>query len=320
MPSPSALLSPASLKGVLSAAEAAAALAQGFAGSGVRTVERPVADGGEGTAAVIAAACGGRWHEAEVSDPLGRPVTASWLELPDGTGVVESADPLGLWRVELGERDPLRSTSRGLGELIVAAGDRPLLVCLGGVATVDGGRGLRDVVESRPERTRVACDVRSPLLDAARLFARQKGASEADVVELERRLEEDATLAAFADVPGGGAAGGLGAALAALGAELVPGAPLVLEVVGFDAELRESALVVSGEGTVDRTTQEGKAPLAVAVRAEAAGVPCVVFGGIVAEPLPRVETVPLSGVPSRARDDLVELGRRLAARVAGSAR
>jgi glycerate kinase len=166
----------------------------------------------------------------------------------------------------------------------------------------------------------VLCDVRTTYYDAPRSFGPQKGATEELVLELERRFRSASRLAPFAAIPGAGAAGGLGAALAALGAELVPGAPLVLEVLGFDAELRESALVVSGEGTVDRTTQEGKAPLEVAVRAEAAGVPCVVFGGIVAEPLPRVETVPLSGVPSRARDDLVELGRRLAARVAGSAR
>jgi glycerate 2-kinase len=273
----------------------------------------PVADGGEATADVLSSVLGGEWHEADVSDPLGRPITARWLELPDGTAVVEAAEALGLDRIDVAERDPLHATSRGLGELVLAAGERPLLVCLGGVATVDGGRGLREVVRRLPPGSRVACDVRSPLVDAARLFARQKGATDADIVELERRLVDDAELAPFAELPGAGAAGGLGAALAALGAELVSGASLVLDVLRFDDRLRDAQLVVTGEGTVDRTSRQGKAPAEVAARARAAGVRCVVFGGRVEEPLAGVETVALSGDPVRARADLVELGARLGA-------
>jgi glycerate kinase len=121
-------------------------------------------------------------------------------------------------------------------------------------------------------------------------------------------------LAPHAERPGAGAAGGLGAALAALGAELVAGAPYLLDAVGFDA--RGYALVVTGEGTVDGTSRRGKAPGEVARRALRAGVPCVVFGGRVVEALPDVETVPLSGDAARARDDLVALGRRLAGRLA----
>jgi glycerate kinase len=307
------LAAPASLKGVLGAAEAAAALAEGARAAGADADVCPVADGGEETADALAAALGGTWHTAAVHDPLGRPVEARWLELPDGTGVVESAEPLGLPRLTVEERDPLHATSRGLGELILAAGERPLLVCLGGVATVDGGRGLRELLERLPVGSRIACDVRSPLLDAARLFARQKGASDDDVVELERRLADDETLAPFADLPGAGAAGGLGAALAALGGRLLPGAELVLEVVGLDRRLAAAELVVTGEGTVDRTTREGKAPAVVASRAAAAGVRCVVFGGVVEEALPGAETRALSGDPSRARTDLVELAAALCA-------
>jgi glycerate kinase len=307
----SVLACPASLKGVLAAPAAAVALQDGFRAAGRHCDACPVADGGEGTAEALASVLGGTWHAARASDPLGRPVAVRWLELPDGTGVVESAEPLGLPRVPVEERDPMQASSRGLGELILAAGDRPLLVCLGGVATVDGGRGLREVVAQLPEGTRVACDVRSPLLDAARLFARQKGATDAEVVELERRLAQDSELAPYAELPGAGAAGGLGAALALLGAELVPGAALVLEVVGFDDRLCRADLVVTGEGAVDRTSQEGKAPAEVARRAREHGVRCVVFGGRVDEPLPEVETVALSGDPARARQDLVELGLRL---------
>src|SRR5712691_9376693 len=125
------LACPATLKGVLTAPAAASALATGFREAGWECDECPVADGGEGTAAALASVLGGAWHGARVSDPLGRAVDVRWLELPDGTGVVESAEPLGLPRLAVEERDPLRASSRGLGELILAAGERPLLVCLG---------------------------------------------------------------------------------------------------------------------------------------------------------------------------------------------
>jgi glycerate kinase len=312
------LAAPASLKGVLTAVDAAAALVDGFQRAGLDARALPVADGGEGTAEALRSALGGRWHEAVVADPLGRPVEARWLELPDGRGVVESAEPLGLWRLRVEERDALRASSRGLGELILAAGDRPLLVCLGGTANVDGGAGLRSVVRRLHDGTRVACDVQSVLVDAARLFARQKGASDEDIAVLVDRLSADEELAPFAELPGAGAAGGLGAALASLGAELVPGAPLVLETLGFDERLAGAALVVTGEGTIDRTSREGKAPAEVARRASARGVRCVAFGGLVEEPLPGAETVALSGDPARARDDLVELGERLARAVAAA--
>jgi glycerate kinase len=296
---------------VLAAREAAAAVAGGFREAGVHVDECPVADGGEGTAEALWSVLGGVWREATVADPLGRPVAARWLELPDGTAVVEAAAAVGLGLVAPEERDPLRASSRGLGELIVATEGRPLLVCLGGSATVDGGRGLREVVSSLPAGTRVACDVASPLLDAARLFARQKGADDAGVAELERRFAADAELAPFAELPGAGAAGGLGAALASLGAELVLGARLVLDAVGFDARVDGVSLIVTGEGTVDRTTAAGKAPGAVARAAAEAGVRCIVFGGRVVAPLDGAETVALSGDPSAARDDLVALGRAL---------
>ena len=150
MPSTSALASPASLKGVLSAVGAAAALVAGFEAAGVAATALPVADGGDGTAEVLEAALGGEWREARVSDALGRPIDARWLLLPDGTAVVESAEAIGLRRLSPEELDPMRASSRGLGELILAGGAGPtrsLLVGLGGSATVDGGAGLREVFE-----------------------------------------------------------------------------------------------------------------------------------------------------------------------------
>jgi glycerate kinase len=311
------LACPASLKGVLTAAEAAAALGRGLRGvGGVEVEELPVADGGEGTLEVLARARGGVWDEAEVHDAFGRPRRARWLELRDGRAVVEAAEAIPLDPRRL---DPFAASSRGLGELLVAVGKpRELLVCLGGTANVDGGAGLREVVSKLPTPTRVACDVRSPLADAARVFALQKGARPGDVEALEERLLARPELGPYASVPGAGAAGGLGAAFAALGAELVAGAELVLDEIGFDPGGFD--LVVTGEGVVDATSGEGKAPGEVARRCRAGGVRCAVFGGRVTVALEGVETYELSGVPARAAADLEALGERLARSLAGAAR
>jgi glycerate kinase len=311
-----ALLCPASLKGVLSATAAANALARGIRAGGGCAEELPIADGGEGTAEVLHAVLGGEWHDAVVSDPLGRPVAARWLVLPDGRAVVEAAAAIGLPLVAPVERDPLVASSRGLGELLEAAlraSPSRLVLGLGGTATVDGGSGLREVVRELPVRTTVLCDVRTTLADAARLFGPQKGASAETVRVLEQRLAAMEELAPFAGLPGAGAAGGLGAALAALGAELMAGAAAVLDLVGFGERIAECDLVVTGEGRVDRTTAEGKAPGVVAERCVRAGVRCVVFGGVVDVAVPAVETVSLSGRCDQAAADLEALGRRLVA-------
>jgi len=311
-----ALLCPASLKGVLSARVASAALARGAREAGADAVELPVADGGEGTAEVLQASLGGEWHETRVSDPLGRPVRARWLSLPDGRAVVEAAEAIGLPLLAPDERDPLRASSRGLGELLLDAlssSPASLVVALGGSATVDGGVGLREVVTTLPVPTVALCDVRTSLDDAARLFGPQKGASPAHVLVLECRLGAMDELRPYASLAGAGAAGGLGAAFAALGAELVPGAATVLDLVGFDEHLPGCDLVVTGEGQIDATTAEGKAPGEIVARCASAGVRCVVFGGRVAAEVEGAETVALSGDPARAEADLVELGRTLTA-------
>jgi glycerate kinase len=310
-----ALLCPASLKGVLSARAAAAALGRGVRAVGGTALELPVADGGEGTADVLHAALVGEWHEAVVSDPLGRPHPARWLVLPDGRAVVDAAAAIGLPLLARAEREPLVASSRGLGELVQAAlllAPRELFVGLGGSATVDGGAGLREALRELPVSTTVLCDVRTKLADAARLFGPQKGATAETVPLLERRLAAMEELAPYAGLPGSGAAGGLGAAFAALGATLVEGAPTVLDLLGFDRRLGEAELVVTGEGQVDRTTAEGKAPGVVAARSAEAGVRCVVFGGRVLQPVAGAETVALSGDRTRAEADLEELGRTLA--------
>jgi glycerate kinase len=293
-----ALASPASLKGVLSAADAATALGRGLRAAGAEADELPLADGGEGTAEVL----GARVVRLEaVHDAFGRPRQAPLRELPDGTAVVESAEviPLDPTRLQV-----LAASSRGLGELIARIGPCPrLLVCLGGTATMDAGGGLLEVLDSLPATTIVLCDVRATLLEAPRLFGPQKGARPEEVAGLERRFAR--RLPPFAAIPGAGAAGGLGAALASLGAELVPGAAFVLDAIGFRERAARANLVVTGEGTVDRTTFEGKAPGDALRVCEELGVRCVLFGGRVED---GVEARSLSGDPARAREDLEELG------------
>jgi glycerate 2-kinase len=312
-----ALASPASLKGVLTPREASAALAVGMRRvDGLEVDEAPVADGGEGTALVLEQALGGEWHRAVVADPFGRPVTAAWLVLPDGTAVVECAEAVGLTRLAPRELDPLRASSLGAGELVLAAlARRPtaLLVCVGGTATVDGGAGMRTVLKDAlgAVPVRVACDVRNPLLGergAARVFGPQKGADADTVRQLEARLASLHELEPFRELVGAGAGGGLGAAFAALGAELVAGAELVLDLIGFDGRAAVASLVITGEGTVDATTLEGKAPGAVQRRCQELGVRCELFGGLVRD---GIRAHALSGRPASARQDLERLGEEL---------
>jgi len=311
MRDPRALASPADLKGVLSARDAAAALADGFAHAGVSCAQQPLADGGGGT---IDTLCD-EWLSLPAQDAFGSPRSAR-VGVRDDALVVEAAQVLPF--------DPLRldvasATSRGLGELLAALdGSKPLLVGLGGTATMDAGAGLLEALDALPAATTVLCDVATTLYDAPRLFGLQKGATGSQIRELERRFRARPELAAYADLPGSGAAGGLGAALASLGAELVPGASAVLDLLGFDPS--PYRLVVTGEGRVDATTAEGKAPAEVAERCALAGVPCVVFGGIVEQLLPGAETVALSGDPARAARDLFELGLRLGTRLLDAAR
>jgi glycerate 2-kinase len=303
------------------------ALAAGLRTAGVDVEELPVADGGEGTAEVLAAALGGEWRKTAVGDPLGRVVAARYLVLEDGTVVVEAAEASGLRLLREEERDPLRATSRGLGELLLrAAADAsgPILVGLGDTATVDGGSGLSQVVgDALAGRELVGlCDVGNPLLGergAARAFGPQKGASPSQVKKLEARLAALEELRPYADLPGAGAAGGVGAAIAALGGRLVSGADFVLERIGFRAQASGAELVVTGEGTVDRSSMEGKAVGVVARVCAEESVRCVVFGGRVEDAPPDLETVTLSGDPKRAADDLVEFGDRLGRALLGLA-
>ena len=276
------LVAPDSFKGTFSAAEVAAAIAAGLRSADREAVELPVGDGGEGTMGVLVDALGGDVRTATVSDPLGRPVEAQFAILPDGSAVVETAQASGLGLVAEDERDAWAASTRGTGELIVLAakaGAEHVLVTVGGSATSDGGAGALEALDEagvRPD-LEVLCDVRTVYEKAPSVFGPQKGADPELVKRLERRLDELAgsLLRDPRGIPMTGAAGGLSGGLwGGLGARLVPGSAYVLDAIGFDAAMKASAFVVTGEGRLDSQTLEGKIVGEVATRCRQGGVAC----------------------------------------------
>jgi len=327
------LCCPDKFRGSLRADEAAAAFARGVERTGRPARVLPLADGGEGTLAVL---CPDPVdvRVARVTGPLGGPVEAAW-GLRDGTAVVESAQASGLALVD-GANDPLAATTRGTGELIrfaLDAGAHRVIVAAGGTATVDGGLGALEALELdlRGVDVLVACDVRTTFVDAARVFGPQKGADASTVAALEERLERladryrDELGVDVRALPGSGAAGGLAGGLAALGASLRPGAELVAEAVGLDAALAECSQAITGEGRFDATSRAGKVVDHVLGRARAARIPAAIVAGdaddaaVAALPrgVPCVTLVSLAGATGDPLRDAASLAADAAATVAG---
>jgi glycerate 2-kinase len=319
---PVIVIAPDSFKGTFSAREVAAAIARGLRTEGLEAVELPVGDGGEGTMDALLAVLGGELRQATVSDPLGRPVEATYAVLRDGTtAIVETAQASGLWRVAEHERDPWTASTHGTGELIAAAakaGAERVIVTVGGSATMDGGLGAVEALDEAGVDVAldVLSDVRSAWEDAPRLYGPQKGADAEMVMRLERRLDE---LAASAPrdprgVPGTGSAGALSGGLWAFrGARLFPGAAYVLDALGFDERLRTARFVVTGEGRLDAQTLEGKAVAEVAARCRGAGVACHAVVGENALGQEEVDELGLASVSEATTlAELEQAGRRLA--------
>ncbi|BAW93636.1 glycerate kinase [Actinomyces sp. Chiba101] len=316
------VLAPDSFKENMTALQAAGAMDAGVrdAVPGARTVLMPMSDGGEGFVDAVAASWGADMVRAPSADALGRPIEAVY-GLAGDRAVMDVAGCAGLERVAPGERDVLRSSTRGLGMLMAHAlegGARTLVIGLGGSATNDGGLGMLTELGVRlldasgepvgPEPARmglieridladlsaaareatilVACDVTNPLTGpngATAVFGPQKGVGADMVGVLDARLARLAELTgtrAEAAEPGAGAAGGLGFALRAfLGARMRPGVDLVAEAIGLRDAIARADLVLTGEGSVDEQTLNGKTPAGVARLAREEGVPCVVFAG-----------------------------------------
>jgi glycerate kinase len=313
---------PDSFKGSLPAWEAARAIARGLRSflPEAEVIEIPLADGGEGTAFIMALATQGKLIYKEVTGPLGEKVKGHYALLGDGkTAVVEMAQAAGLSLVPPRKRNPMKTTTYGVGELIKFAleeGVDKIIVGIGGSATNDAGLGMaqalgvkaldklgKDVpwggdgllklerieLEGLDERIKnvkiiVACDVQNTLLEAATIYAPQKGASEEQVMLLEEGLRRFAEVVKtylgkdILNLPGGGAAGGLGAGLVAfLDATLSSGIDTILDYIGFDEKIKDVDLIFTGEGKLDRQTGYGKS-IAGAIR-RAKGKPVIALAG-----------------------------------------
>jgi glycerate 2-kinase len=279
---------PDKLRGTATAAEVADAVGRAAAAAGWTCDAAPVADGGEGTLEVL----GGANRTTTVTGPLGDPVDASWRYAGD-LAVVEMAQASGLELVGGAEgNDPMAAATHGTGELIssvVDAGCKRVIVGVGGSATTDGGlgalRALEPLTRLRAVRLIVACDVRTRFVDAARVFAPQKGASAAQVELLHRRLERLAQVYEQSygidvrDIPGSGAAGGLAGGLAAAGASLVAGFDVVADEIDLHDRIDGADLVVTAEGFLDEQSFEGKVVGGVAELAASCDVPVLAVVG-----------------------------------------
>ncbi len=321
------VIAPDSFKESLDAAAVAAAIAAGWRAvwPQAELLCLPMADGGEGTLDAVLAARAGERRSCQVCGPLGEPVQAEWGWLADSrTAVIEMAAASGLHLLPQDRRDALRASTRGTGELILAAldaGAERIILGLGGSATNDAGSGLLralggelldaagqvlaeggaalvGLAELRLQRLDprlagvellVACDVDNPLCGdhgASQIFGPQKGASAAQVQQLDMALSHFADCCARQlgrderDFPGCGAAGGLGfAARTFLAASFRPGIELVAELNGLEQAIIGADLVITGEGRLDAQTLHGKTPLGVARIARRHGVPVIALAG-----------------------------------------
>ncbi|MCM3338935.1 glycerate kinase [Paenibacillus sp. MER TA 81-3] len=325
------IIAPDSFKESLSALEACHAIEKGWRKvfPDAEVVKVPMADGGEGTVQSLVDATGGRLIHCEVTGPLGTPVKAFYGMLGDGkTAIIEMAAASGLALVPQELRNPLVTTTRGTGELIVSAlneGVSTIILGLGGSATNDGGAGMAqalgvrllaedgfdigqgggelqciariDMSEADPRLKQVtfvaACDVDNPLTGergASAVFGPQKGAGADMVRQLDDNLVHYAAMikeylgSDVEQIPGAGAAGGLGAGvLAFLGAELKRGVDIVIEATGLASQVRDADLVITGEGRIDSQTIYGKTPMGVAKTAKLYGVPVIGLAGTLSD-------------------------------------
>ncbi len=321
------VIAPDKFKGSLSASMAAEAMALGVARAAPSAeIDRvPMADGGEGTVAALVASTGGMLREATVHGPMGEPISARYGLLGDGrTAAIEMASASGLVLVPAGHRNPMVATTRGTGELMLAAiadGATRLIVGIGGSATNDGGAGLgqalgyrlldedgRELGPGGGELNRlaridasgrrreldgiavaVACDVTNPLCGprgASAVYGPQKGATPAMVAVLDANLAHFAAIVerdlgvAIRDIPGSGAAGGLGGGLVAFaGGRLEPGINLVIEAVDLRARLEGADLCLTGEGALDDQSAFGKTAVGVGRLARSLGCPALALAG-----------------------------------------
>ena len=330
------LIAPDSFKESLTALEVCRAIKSGFTKifPDADYSLLPMADGGEGTCEVLSYALGGDWQQVMVQDPLMRPIMAKYLLLPDATAVIEIAQACGLHLLTPAERNPLLTSSYGVGEMIADAldkGAKRIIIGLGGSATNDAGVGMLTALgmkfydnddqllvaggESLHKLQRiehsdfhaqivntvfeVACDVTNPLCGergASAIFGPQKGANAQQVATLDNSLSHFAEVChnqqlsdndpkavnPTQDLPGAGAAGGLGFALISFcGAQLQSGFTTVATAVTLAAQIAEADLVITGEGKLDAQTAMGKVASGISQLAKAHATPIIAICGSV---------------------------------------
>jgi glycerate kinase len=318
---PHLVAAPDKFRGTAEAGEVASAMAGAARAAGWTADEVPMSDGGEG----LLLALGGTRRTTVVTGPLGARVEAEWRLLGGRgntgplTAVIEMSRAAGraLLPRPRGD-DPVRASTTGVGQLLLAARDagaRRIVIGCGGSSTTDGGVGAYEVV----------CDVTTLFGEAAAVFGPQKGATAAQVMELGRRLAEVAaryrreTGVDVTGLPGAGAAGGLAGGLVALGARIEPGFDFVAGLVGLGERLERADLAVTGEGHLDPPSFHGKVPGGVLELAHHRGgrgrvlpVLCIAGGAdasVLASPPPGLAVVSLTARfgTARARSETVAL-------------
>jgi glycerate kinase len=320
------LIAPNAFKNALSASDASECIREGLTKSKLKFISTvfPVADGGDGTGALLIEKAHASLINAIVRNPLGRKISASFGLTDDGTAIIELAGTCGLRLMKPNELNPMHASTWGAGELIKMALDKKanrILLCIGGSCTTDAGTGILQTLgirfldknghelqgmpesllqletidssqlDMRMSETELIllCDVQNTLLGAkgaAFVFGPQKGAGKNDVEKLEAclaRLRDVAlhdTGKDMAALKHGGAAGGVAAGLAVfLNARLVNGTDYFLDYTHFDKALQNADLVITGEGSIDEQTLQGKAPFGVALRAKEKGIPVIGLAG-----------------------------------------
>jgi len=321
------LISPQSFKGSISALNTAKAISIGVKNvlPDANTIILPVADGGDGTLETLVDFSKGKIRSCKVLDPLGLLINSNWGGMGDGnTAVIEMAKMSGLALVQPSKRNPMYTTTYGLGQAIKDAlekGYRNFIIGIGGSATNDGGVGMTQALgglfldslgnqipygsagltklvkidlnnlDNRIKESKflVASDVTNPLLGefgASTVYGPQKGATREMLPILEDAMANYAKVAKKSlkldviDVPGAGAAGGLGAGLMMfLNAELKSGVDIILDKISFNKYLNNVDLVITGEGQIDYQTVYNKAPYGVASRAKKFNIPVIAISG-----------------------------------------
>ena len=312
-----------SFKGSLSSAEVCECISETLRNASINTISCPLADGGEGTVDAFRNALKCEAVTITVHDPLMRKISAQYV-ITEGTAIIEMAAASGITLLKENELNPEITSTYGTGELILHAienGCKKIIIGIGGSATNDGGKGCLEALgavfkDKEDEHLKpggaslkeletidlakfkkasdyaeliIACDVTSPLFGdngATKVFARQKGADNHQIENLEKALthfgkkSKEFSGKDYSSLPGAGAAGGLGFALVAFcGGKLTSGFDAISNALGLEEKIKVCDIVITGEGKTDKSTLLGKLPVSVSKLSKKHNKPCILLSG-----------------------------------------